>query len=85
MSQFKFKGSSPSSTAAGQMLKEIDFGGQTVRIFKDSYTNRTGDTMYTIRVTGAGKDKRMGPQAALAIVNAGDEIAEYFREVGVIE
>lgn len=79
---FQFKGSSGSSS--DQLIKEVDLGGQKVKIYRSSYERR-GQTMHTIRISGAGKDKLMGPQAAFAIIAAAKEIEEYYREVGVIE
>ena len=80
MSKFTFKG----EAGAAKVIKAVQMGGQEVRILESNY--KSGDkTMHTIRVSGAGKDKLMGPQAALAIIEAQDEIIAYFRKHGVIE
>jgi len=80
---FRFKG--VTTAAVGEVIKEIDCGGQTVTISKGSYKAKDGSTNHTIVVSGVGKETRMGPQKALAILAAGEEIEAYFREVGVIE
>jgi len=82
---FKFKGGGR-TTQVLEILKEVDFGGGTqITIGKSKYQTSDGQTNHTIVVSGIGKDTRMGPQKALAIIATAEEIEAYFREVGVIE
>lgn len=84
MGRFRFKGAAAAATT-GEVIKEVDCGGQTVTISKGNYTKKDGTQNHVIVISGVGKETRMGPQKALAILQAGDEIEQYFREVGVIE
>ena len=83
MKKFNFKGGD--STLTSEILKEVVLGGQKVTITKASYTGRDGQKNHTICLSGVGKETRMGPQKALAIIAAAEEIEQYFRDVGVIE
>lgn len=68
------------------LLTEIEIEpGTTIGVYQNTFTNRRGTKLHTIKLTGLAKNTIFGPQKFIALLGACAQAARYFEENGQIE